>query len=65
MLSPVEKDEILQDARSARRKDAFRQARAGDSLTSLDAYLEFLNSVHKVFAHISIAPKLTRGYFKL
>ena len=66
MLSPVEKQEMLQDACSTKRRDAFRQARAGDSLPSLDAYLKFLDSVHKVFAHISSAPKqLTRGHFKL
>ena len=50
MLSPTEKQEMFQDARNPQRRDAFRQARAGDSLPSLDAYLEFLKSVHKVFA---------------
>jgi hypothetical protein len=65
MLSPTEKQEILQDTRNTRRKDAFRQARASDPLPSFDAYLEFLDSVHKVFARISSAPNLTRGHFKL
>ncbi|OGX10038.1 MAG: hypothetical protein A2Y05_01760 [Omnitrophica WOR_2 bacterium GWA2_53_43] len=65
MLSSTEKQEILQDARNAQRRDAFRQARAGDSLPSFDAYLKFLDSVHKVFARISSAPNLTCGHFKL
>ncbi|MBI5150414.1 MAG: hypothetical protein HZA28_06555 [Candidatus Omnitrophica bacterium] len=65
MLSSVEKQEILQDARNVQRRDAFRQARAGDPAPSFDAYLEFLNSVHKVFARISSNPNLTRGHFKL
>ncbi|MBI5415268.1 MAG: hypothetical protein HZA29_00470 [Candidatus Omnitrophica bacterium] len=47
------------------RRDAFRQARAADPLPSFDAYLEFLNSVHKIFARISSNPNLTRGHFKL
>ncbi len=65
MLSSKEKQEMLQDARNTQRRDAFRQARVGDSLLSFDAYLEFLNSVHKVFAHVASTPKLTRGHFKL
>lgn len=65
MLSFAEKQEMLQDARNLQRRDAFRQTRAGDFLPSLDAYLEFLNSAHKVFARVSSAPNLTRGHFKL
>ncbi len=65
MLSSTEKQEILQDARNAQRRDAFRHARTRDPLPSFDVYLEFLNSVQKVFARVSTAPNLTRGHFKL
>ena len=40
---------MLQDARSARRRDAFRQTRTLDALPSFDAYLEFLASAQKMF----------------
>ena len=65
MLSPVEKREILQDARNTRRRNAFRQAQARDPLPSLDAYLEFLNGVHKTFSQTFPAPDPSRGHFKL
>ncbi len=65
MLSTVEKKEMLQDARSARRKDAFRKTNALDPLPSFDAYLEFLNSVNKTFATTPPAINPSRGCFKL
>ncbi|MBI5024809.1 MAG: hypothetical protein HZC18_07445 [Candidatus Omnitrophica bacterium] len=65
MLSPKEKQEMLQDARNTQRRGAFRQARTCGPLPSFDAYLEFFNSVHKVFTRVSSAPSLTRGHFKL
>jgi len=52
MLSEQEKQEMLADAKSAKRRNAFRKMRVADSEYSLDSYLKFLDSVHKVFSKI-------------
>ena len=65
MLSAIEKKEMLQDARSARRRDAFRQTRTLDALPSFDAYLEFLASAQKMFPPIPSAFTPVQGCFKL
>ena len=52
MLSAKEKKEMLKDAGSEKRRDSFRRAQESveaASDPSLDAYLKFLTSVHKVF----------------
>ena len=56
MLSRLEKQEILKDARSEKRKIAFRKTLVADSLRSFDAYLKFLNGIHKAFSRKSTPP---------
>ena len=53
MLSKKEKQEMLSDARSAKRRDAFRKLRVAPSRDSLDSYLRFLDTVVKTFGKIS------------
>jgi|GEM_PF-2998058 len=66
MLSPAEKQEILQDARNANRRDAFRQTRVQEALPSFDAYLKFLNCVQQTFSQaVSSVLIQSRQHFKL
>ena len=53
MLSKKEKQEMLADARSAKRREAFRKARVEASDVSLDTYLKFLDSVVRTFSGLS------------
>lgn len=55
MLSNKEKEEMLEDAKSAERRAHFRFGRSKkQGLDSVDEYLLFLNSVQKVFAPFKI-----------
>ena len=65
MFSPKEKQEMLKDARSAKRRDAFRQARLAQPLPSLDAYLEFLVEAQKIFPQKPFVAPPAKGCFKL
>ena len=66
MLSNIEKQEILQDARNPKRRDAFRQTRVAQALPSFDAYLKFLNCVQQTFSQtVSSVPNQSLQYFKL
>jgi len=50
-LSDEEKQEMLRDANSASRKEAFLKARASSQSGSLDDYIEFLsNNMESVLA---------------
>ena len=57
MLSPKEKQELLNDAKSAERREAFkktvRNTRFSDD--SLDPYLKFLRGMHKIFDRIEVS----------
>jgi hypothetical protein len=48
MLTKEEKKEMLEDAKSASRRQDFRVAKAGGSV-SFDQYLNFLNNVQDIF----------------
>jgi len=63
MLSNKEKEEMLEDAKSAERRAHFRFGRSKNrGLDSIDEYLLFLNSVQKIFAPFKIfrPPRYTK-----
>lgn len=60
MLSEKHKKEMLADARSKERAEAFRRGREQDSRrVSLDEYMMFLESVQKVFGPFPVSGKPT------
>jgi hypothetical protein len=66
MLSRLEKQEILEDARKEIRKEAFRQMRVTAPLRSFDAYLQFLQDIQKTFSSSTLPTKCApRQDFKL
>ncbi len=67
ILSRKEKQEMLEDARSLKRRDAFRKAQPLTAeAPSFDAYLKFLNGVHKVFSQVSATSvSSSKAKFKL
>ena len=63
MLSNKEKKELLEDARSTKRRNDFRLARASSSKTdSIDEYFRFLQNIQDIFApfDISTNPTITK-----
>ncbi len=66
MLSRLEKEELLQDANSEARRDAFRQTLIKDALHSFDDYLKYLNHIPKTFpANPPLSTGFSRQNFKL
>ncbi len=66
MLNQKEKKEILKDAEDSGRRDVFRQILMKDSVLSFDAYLKFLNGIHRVFSQTPSSQKRsTLRLFKL
>ncbi len=65
MLSIKEKKEILQDARSLKRRASFRKTQVTDFNPSIDAYLKFLTSIDKVFSKTASLAKYHGTIFKL
>ncbi|MFA4982499.1 MAG: hypothetical protein WC592_08560 [Candidatus Omnitrophota bacterium] len=60
MLSSEEKREMLEDAKSLRRKKDFRQGKAGDGkIISFDDYISFLDGVQTVFSPFKISSRRT------
>ena len=51
MLNPNEKAEMLRDAASPKRREAFRKAKNASALPTFDDYLRFLDKVHTAFSH--------------
>lgn len=53
MLSKKEKQEMLEDARNNKRKDAFSciNLKAPDKVKSFDSYLKFLTELQKITKH--------------
>jgi hypothetical protein len=67
MLSRQEKNEMLEDARSLSRREAFRKVRESalsSSSRCLDDYLDFLNAIHKIFPpkELLFSPPFTDRY---
>ena len=63
MLSDKERKELLEDAKSTRRRRDFRLARASSGKTdSIDEYFRFLQSIQDVFTpfDISTSPTITK-----
>lgn len=61
MLSEQEKIEMLEDAKSESRRDAFRSAEGKDkAIPSLDEYISFLDSIQKIFSPFKISLRHTR-----
>lgn len=51
MLSREEKKEMLEDAKSKRRRELFRVGRKQDKpIASMDEYISFLDAVQKIFS---------------
>lgn len=66
MLSRIEKQEMLKDAGNEKRREAFRQILVQQTSLSFDAYLKFLEGVHKTFSQITLPIKRVSGEkFKL
>jgi len=61
MLSPEEKKEMLEDAKSVKRRNDFRIARQYDTERpfTFSEYISFLNGVQKVFGPFKISKKPT------
>lgn len=59
MLSDREKKEMLEDARSARRRKDFESSRSVKDITSLDEYISFLDDVQKIFSPFKISSQRT------
>ena len=63
MLSNIEKKELLEDAKSVRRRSNFRLAKTSSSKTeSIDEYFRFLQNVQDAFTpfDISTNPTVTK-----
>ena len=60
-LSEVEKRELLEDAKSIERRDAFRKIRGMNyrGSRSLDDYIKFLDGIQKVFGPFPLKRKIT------
>ena len=64
MLSNEEKQEMLIDAKSDRRRSDFRSgAPSGIPRGSIDEYIDFLDSVQKIFSPFKISTKPTLAKF--
>lgn len=65
-LSRQEKQEILADAQSLSRRDAFRQTQIKDVPVCYDVYLRFLKSIQNVFPKITPAEQIpAQDHFRL
>lgn len=64
MLSEEEKREMLEDAMSEKRRQAFRSSRGREPVSySIDEYISFLDSVQKIFGPFKISGKPTIAKF--
>ena len=54
-LSREEKEEMLEDAKSDRRREEFRAGRKNRTILSMDEYISFLDSVQKIFSPFKIS----------
>ncbi len=60
MLSNEEKKEMLEDAKSIKRKKDFRYAqKTGKDIISYDQYLRLLEDVQRIFGHFKISHHIT------
>lgn len=65
-LSEQEKQEILADAQSLSRRDAFRKTQIKDAPSSYDVYLQFLKNMQNVFPKITPAEQIpAQDHFRL
>jgi hypothetical protein len=66
MLNSNEKKEMLRDAASPKRREAFRKAKDASALPTFDDYLRFLDKVHAAFTHAASDVQKSHGAnFKL
>lgn len=66
MLNPNEKEEMLRDAASPKRREAFRKAKDASALPTFDDYLRFLDKIHVAFTHAAMNVQKSHGTdFKL
>lgn len=63
MLSEEEKREMLEDAKSAARREHFRTAKKDLRPCTFDEYIEFLNSIQKIFGAFKISTTPTPTSF--
>ena len=60
MLDDIEKQEMLEDAMSIRRRDDFRYSSRIPTNLSFDEYLKFLDDLQKIFGPFPISEKFTK-----
>lgn len=65
MLSREEKEELLRDARSPKRRTEFAQSRKVglEGSRSLDEFIRFLTAVQKIFSPFMVSKKVTAAQF--
>ena len=60
MLDDIEKQEMLEDAMSIRRRDDFRYSSRIPINLSFDEYLKFLDDLQKIFGPFPVSQKITK-----
>lgn len=63
MLDEVEKQEMLDDGLSIKRRDDFRFANSIPTDLSFDEYLKFLDGLQKIFGPFPVSQKITKTKF--
>lgn len=60
MLDDIEKQEMLEDAMSTKRRDDFRFSSDIPVNLSFDEYLKFLDGLQKIFGPFPVSRKITK-----
>lgn len=60
MLTEEEKQEMLEDAMSTKRRDDFRYSSNIPSNLTFDEYLKFLDGLQKIFGPFPVSQKITK-----
>lgn len=60
MLDKIEKQEMLEDAMSIKRRDDFRFSNQFPINLTFDEYLNFLSGLQKIFGAFPISQKITK-----
>ena len=60
MLSDIEKQEMLEDAMSIKRRDDFRFSANTPLKYTFDEYLQFLDDLQKIFGPFPVSQKVTK-----
>lgn len=60
MLDDIEKQEMLEDAMSIKRRDDFRYSSNIPTNLTFDEYLNFLAGIQKIFGPFPVSQKITK-----